>query len=329
MKDISRRSLLNTSFASFGGFALPMFAKEIHTERVSNQGIEPKTLLWFEALWVRMHLWHFRNKLLPLLLRRPTMDANYHYVGFDAPNPMEMTAYRQATEHLIKAMPTNVCGIRIPHLDHDYIELSLNSLSGNFRDGLNWCRTREFVHHIENYCRLGEEGLQWDLQSRGSWFSQNGLDSCASEIADFILERKGVPNPVSIIQEASDSQLLRSFAEMPLLSYWKLIPPLFYIAPESPLTLLKVRQGNAIFRIGSFERDLEGGCILPSKMSELCGFLVRLFANNQFGRIRKVVALPESCGECYGYMAERVFDVLYQKVIFLRRLAAGEIDRLA
>jgi hypothetical protein len=56
-----------------------------------------------------------------------------------------------------------------------------------------------------------------------------------------------------------------------------------------------------------------------------CLFIMECFANNQFGRIREIALLPEASGNWHGFMAGAILDVLYQKVIVLRRLAAETV----
>jgi hypothetical protein len=237
-----------------------------------------------------------------------------------------MAAYRHASDHLIKAMPTNGDGVSIGPLDHDETVAPILSLSSDAKDSRDLYRQCESNSGSANYCHVDHEGFCWDLRSMGPRFPQAMLDAYAEEIVGFMQGPWVSSHSIVLVQNAEHEQLMRAFSTMPLWTFWNLLLPLFYIAPESSSALLTVRRGNAKFLWDDTMRPIERGYLYSTQMSMLSSFIMECFANNHFSRILRIAGLRETWGNRHGFMAGQILDVLYQKVIVLRRLAAGTVE---
>jgi hypothetical protein len=280
-------------------------------------------ILWIEVIRVRFQLWHYRDRLLPLLLRRPAVDADFRYLGFRRPKSAYLAAYQHASDHLIKAMPTNGDGVSIASLDHDEVVAPILALSVYGKDGRDLYRRCEVSYCIANCYRIVQDGFRWNLSSMGPRFPQAMLEGYAEEIVEFMEGPRRTSSAIAAVQDAGIYTLMRAFNVMPLETYWNLILPLFHMAPKSPLMLLVVRRGNATLRFGGTIRPMEHSHIYSTQMSMLCSFIMEYFANDHISRIQGIAWLRETCGNWHGFMAGQILDVLYQKVIVLRRLCSA------
>jgi len=279
-------------------------------------------LVWLEVIRVRFQIWHYRDRLLPLLLRSPVMAADYRYLGFRQPDSAYMAAYRNASDHLIKAVPTNGDGVSIAPLDHDEVVAPILALSMDAKDGRELYRRCESGSCVADYCRVVQDGFRWDLRSTGPRFPQAMLDGYAEEIVEFMEGAGRTSDAIAAVQDAGLQQLVRAFTVMPLETYWHLILPLFHMAPRSSTAVLTVRRGNATMSFAGTSRHIEHSYLYSTQMSMLSSFIMEYFANDCFWRIQAVAWLRETWGNWHGFMAGQILDILYQKVIVLRRLCS-------
>lgn len=326
MTIISRRSFLNATFISTGALASPAFSGRPLLNQSRSRDAEQNARVWLEILRVRFQLWHYRDRLLPLLLRGTVMDADDCYLGFRPPHPTYMAAYRHATDHLIKAMPTNGDGVSIGPLNHDETVAPILSLSSDAKDSRDLYRQCESNSGSANYCHVDREGFRWDLRSMGPRFPQAMLDAYAAEIVSFMQGPRLSSHSILSVQNAEHEHLTSAFSTIPLWTFWNLILPLFHIAPKSSSALLTVRRGNAKFLWDDTMRPIEGSYLYSTQMSMLSSFIMEYFANNHFSRILRIAGLRETWGNWHGFMAGQILDVLYQKVIVLRRMAASIVE---
>lgn len=322
MTTISRRTFLESTCLSMGALVAPPFNGRPLAHQTSERDSEVNAGIWLEILRVRFQLWHYRDRLLPLLLRGTVMGADDRYLGFAPPHPTYVAAYRHASDRLIKALPTNGDGVSIAPLDHDETVAPILALSSDAKDGRDLYLQCELDSRIANYCNIDRESFRWDLRAMGPRFPQAMLDAYAEEIVGFLQGSRLASHPILSVQNAEPGQLIRAFTTMPHWTYWNLILPLFHIAPESALALLTVRRGNAKFLWDDTMRTIERSYLYSTQMSMLSSFIMEYFANNHFSRILQIAGLRETWGNWHGFMAGQILDVLYQKVLVLRRLAA-------
>ena len=327
MTTLSRRSLLSATSIAMCAFATPAFTGRALANQLWQRHAKMDALVWLEVMRVHFQLRCYRDHLLRLLLRSPTMDADYRYLGFRQPHPAYMAAYRHASDHLIKALPTHGDGASMTPLDHDEVVEPILSLSMDAKDRRDLYRQCESDGCTENYCHVDAGWIRWDLRSMGPRCPQQMLAAFAKEISGF-LESPWLPSdPIASIQNAEHAQLMTAFTTMPLETYWNLVLPLFQIAPESSPALLAVQRGNAKLVFGDIMRPMEHSYLYSTQMSMLSSFIMEYFANNHFSRIHEIAGMRETWGNWHGFMAGQILDVLYQKVIVLRRLAAdGQVS---
>jgi hypothetical protein len=325
MTILSRRSFLKSTCLSMAPLVVPPLGGPALAHQASQRDAGVNVSIWFEILRVRFQLWHFRDRLLPVLLRSPVMDGDYRYLGFKCPHPTFTAAYQHTVDHLIKSLPTNHDGLSMTSLDHDKTLAPILALSLDARDGREWYQQCESSNSVTGYCRIVQGRCQWDLRSMGPRFPQSMLDEYAEEIAEFIEEPEGASCATVCIRNAKFHQLVKAFTKMPLQTYWNLILPLFYIKPACPSMLLTVRRGNASMYYGGITRDVEHSYPYSTQMSMLSAFVMEHFANDCFWRIQGVAWLRETWGNWHGFMAGQILDVLYQKVIVLRRLCSSRV----
>ncbi len=323
MTIISRRSFLSSTSIAMCAFARPAIAGLSLANQPRQRHANMDAILWHEVIRVRFQLWDYRDRLLPLLLRRPAMDTDFRYLGFRRPKSAYLAAYRHASDHLIKAMPTNGDGVSIASLDHDEVVAPILALSMDAKDGRELYRRCEFGSCIANYCRIVQDGFRWNLSSMGPRFPQAMLDGYAEEIVEFMKGPERMSSAIAAVNDGGLYSLMRAFTVMPLETYWNLILPLFQMAPKSPSVLLAVRRGNATLRFGETIRPMEHSYLYSTQMSMLCSFIMEYFANDHFSRIQGIAWLRETCGNWHGFMARQILDILYQKVIVLRRLCSS------
>ena len=326
MTTISRRSFLGAASISMGALASPVFSGRPLMNQSRQQSAEMNMRVWIASQRVHFQLWHFGNRLLPLLLRSPRMDGNWRYLGFGEPHPDYMTAHRHAADHLIKALPINddddsITPDSITPFDHHDAFEPIRLVTGDNAS----CRLlpRSEAEIFQDCCfSIRDDRICWDLHAMGPRFPQDTLEAYAEEIATFT-EGPRSSNPIVSVRNARQQQLMRAFATMPLETYWNLILPLFHIAPEAPYELLTVRRSNSTMLFGDIVRPMEHSYLYSTQMSMLSSFIMEHFANNHFRRIQEIAGLRETWGNWHGFMAGQILDVLYQKVLVLRRLASG------
>lgn len=302
------------------GITTPSIAGLSLTNQLRQRRMNTDAILWREVIRVRIQLLHYRDRLLPLLLRRPAVHANNRYRGFSDAKSVYMAAYRHASEHLIKALPTNDDGVSIASLDHDEILAPILALSVDAKDRLDFYRRFEFSSCIANSYRVVQDGFRWNLVSMHPRFPQAMLEVYAEQIVKFMEGPGRTSSAIATVQDAGHHSLMRAFTVMPLETYWSLVPPLFHMVPDSPSVLLTVRRGNATLRINDTIRPMEHSPMYTSQMSMLCSAIMEYFANDHFSRIQGIAWMRETCGNWHGFMAGQILDILYQKVIALRRL---------
>ncbi|MGY8770401.1 MAG: hypothetical protein ACKVH8_18450 [Pirellulales bacterium] len=330
MKILSRRLFLNTSLYSIGSLATPALGSETEVNPLWCQASDVQTTIYREVQSAQFQLKLFRDNILHLLLRRPWSHTEHLCFEFDEPNPNEMVAYQYAINQLLNALPDNGNVDSSDPLDHDNIVsliLDLQSRPGDYpRDLTGLYQRSESDPCLTNYCVLSEQGIQWDIGLMRFKIRQDALVSFADEIAGYLEETRDKSNSIHAIQIADELQILRAFSKMPLEVYWQLLLPLFTIPPTSLLAVLTLRRSSASRRVKGFSTP-QRSYLYYMKMSSLCAYIMEILADNHFLEVQKIAGLRETLGSWRGFMAPLILDVLYQKVIVLRRLIANKNDR--
>jgi hypothetical protein len=272
---------------------------------------------WLEVSRVITELFYFRKRLLPMLLRATVHHERGDYpTRFDVPNPASIAGYQHATDRLIQALPSGRVGLR--RFDRDEVIAPILALSSHSLIGSSFHSSCATDPSWQKYLHAGRFGYSWHLSEH---FPSNVLATFAEEIASF-MESPQVTSPaIDWLPDARHDLLMRAFKAMPLGSYWKLLLPLFHIAPESSTDLLTVRRNDQV-KFDDQTLPLKRRMLYSIQMSTLSSSLMEYFADNNFFRIREVARMRERCGSSHCFMAARVLGILYQKVVVLRRMHA-------